>query len=302
MSESILTHEVLPAGADVPRLIHLGALLEELVADAESAHNAYTTRTPRGPVTGIGALDRELGDVLVPGTHILHAGPGAGKTALVLQIAATCGYPSMFVSCEMSPLELLRRHMARVTGTSLSRLKSGELEVPEVLELAQEACAAAPKLAILDATCTFASAEWIRRTAEAVRGDLPHLLIVLDSLHSWADGVPTEADEYARLGAATGSLRTLAGVLNVPILVVAERNRTSMRTGGMSAGAGSRKIEYGAESVWELDRKDDQRIPGGLSEYPVILTISKNRNGSAGMKIELMFHGALQRFGERQQR
>src|SRR5712691_216295 len=57
-----------------PRLLRLGALLTEWQADAEAAHLAYTTGTPRGPITSLPSLDRELGGALAPGVHVLHAG------------------------------------------------------------------------------------------------------------------------------------------------------------------------------------------------------------------------------------
>ncbi len=289
-----------PTDPSVPRLTRLADLLGELEADAAAAHEAYTTGTPRGPVTGLPGLDRELGGALSAGTHVLHAGPGAGKSALALQIAATCGFPALFVTCEMSPLELLRRHTARVTGTFLGRLKSGELGPLEAVALARVAAEKTPQLAILDATRAFVSADQIHELALVVRGDAGRVLVVIDSLHSWSEGVAAATggvDEYARLGAALACLGTLARVLDSPVLFIAERNRAGMKPGGLSAGAGHRKIEYGCESLWELDR-DENAAAGPAGEADVTLKIAKNRNGTPGKKVALRFHGALQRFRE----
>ena len=85
--------------------------------------------------------------------------------------------------------------------------------------------------------------------------------------------------------------------LTCPILAVAERNRASMQSGGISAGAGSRKLEYTPESVWDLQR-DPDAAPDAQGEVPVTLRLVKNRNGAAGRKIPLRFHGGLQRFRE----
>ena len=285
-----------PPDPSAPRLMRFADLLGELEADAVAAHEAYTTGTPRGPVTGLPGLDRELGGALSAGTHVLHAGPGAGKSALALQIAATCGFPALFVTCEMSALELLRRHTARVTGTFLGRLKSGELGPLEAVALARVAAEKAPLLALADATRAFASAAWLQDIAAAVRGDARKVLIVVDSLHSWSGAMGGDADEYTRLGGALGALRGLAGILDSPVLIISERNRAGMK-GGMSAGAGHRGIEYGAESLWELDR-DEGAAAGPAGEIDVTLKIAKNRSGSPGKKIALRFHGALQRFRE----
>ena len=41
-----------------------------------------------------------------------------------------------------------------------------------------------------------------------------------------------------------------------------------------------------------------EKPPDAGGEVPVFLTVSKNRNGTAGRKVPLMFHGALQEFRE----
>ncbi len=290
------TRESPTADPSAPRLTRFADLLGEFAADAEAAHDAYVNGTPRGPITGLKTLDRELGGALASGTHVLHAGPGAGKSALALQVAAECGFPSLFATAEMAPLELLRRHTARVTSTYLGRLKSGELGPLEAVALARVAAEKAPHLAILDATRAFVTADQLHELALAVRGDARRVLVVVDSLHSWSGGMAGDADEYSRLGSALGALRMLAGVLDSPVLIVSERNRAGMK-GGMSAGAGHRGIEYGAESLWELDRGEDTPA-GPAGEVDVTLKIAKNRNGTPGKKVALRFHGALQRFRE----
>jgi replicative DNA helicase len=289
-----------PPGVDAPRtprLARLGDLRDDWRDFAQAAHDAFTTGAKRGPVTGLPSLDRELGNVLEPGTHILHGQPGTGKTALALQIASECGFPSLYVTAEMALLELLRRITARVTGTFLGRLKSGELAPADSLALVERTIAAVPYLAIADATLAYASPDWILAAAEKIKGDAPHILIVVDSVHSWSEANPDPYSEYDTLNAALSHLRTIAARLCCPVLGVAERNRDSMKKGGQSAAAGSRKFEYGASSVIDLTREEDAREDAtGL--IPVTLKLAKNRNGAAGKSIPLKFHGACQRFRE----
>jgi replicative DNA helicase len=275
--------------------MRLGDLIGALRDDAAAAYEARQTGRPRGPVTRIPMLDDALGGALQPGLHVLHASPGAGKTALALQIAATCGFPALFVACEMAPLELLRRITARVTETYLGRLKSGEYDPSKVVRLAQTACEAVPDLALMDATIVRATADHILMVARALRGDHRSVLVVVDSLHSWSSAAFSEGEEYARLAVGLSDLRGVAQQLGAPVLVIAERNRASMQKGGLSAGAGHRGIEFGAESVWSLNRDEDDRA-GPLGDVPVKVKVEKNRNGVAGRSINLSFYGATQKF------
>ncbi len=125
--------------------------------------------------------------------------------------------------------------------------------------------------------------------------DNSHRLIIIDSLHSWAEAAFPDLTEYESLNAGLSFLREIAGRLDCPVLAVAERNRASMSSGGLSAGAGSRKIEYGASSVIDLDL-DKDAIENANGEKAMTFRLAKNRNGSPTRPKVLMFHGAFQRF------
>ena len=281
-----------------PQLCRMADLLGAWDADAQAAHQARLDGTPRGPLTGLPDLDRALGGCWGPGVHIMHGQPGAGKSAFALQVAAQCACPCLYLTCEMAPLELLRRLTARATGTFLGRLKSGELKPSDSLDLARHGAASAPQLALIDGTRAYAAPTYLRECAHIVRGDAKHLLIIVDSLHSWAESAPAMgATEYDTLNIALLSLKRLASELNCPILAIAERNRGSMQGGGLSAGAGSRKIEYGAETVLDLERGEGAR-EDMAGEVEVKAKFCKNRHGAAGKSVALKFHGALQRFQE----
>lgn len=294
------------APAQRPRLCLLSDLLDEWQSEAEAAHEARVSQTLRGPITGFKKLDEDLGGCLSPGLHIVHGQPGTGKTAWALQVAAQCGFPCLYVTCEMAPLELLRRHTARVTKTYLGRLKSGEIGPRESLELAQRAVMAAPYLALVDATRAGAETAFLSQGVEAVRlraqengADSRHVLLVVDSLHSWAEGVAAsgrvgEGSEYEILNAALLGLRGLSHSAHCPIVAISERNREAMKSGGLSAGAGTRKLEYGAESVLDLSRVDEREDAG--SAVGVTARLVKNRSGASGKETRFSFHGATQTF------
>ena len=250
-----------PGALAAPRLMQLSQLLGEWEADAQAAFDARVNGIARGPITGLVKLDAFLGGLLSPGLHIVHGSAGVGKTAFALQVATSCGCPALYVTCEMRPLELFGSITARVTNTFLGRLKSGELAPADSLALARQACATAPGLALADATQAFAEVNWLQTAAQAARGEARHVLLVVDSLHSWSEGASDVLTEYDALNAAIAALRALAGTLGCPVLAIAERNRMSMKTGGLSASAGSRKFEYGAETVIGLAAEQSKTAP-----------------------------------------
>lgn len=287
----------MPSDTPPARLLRLSELADELRQDATAAYEAAQSNRPRGPVTGIPDLDQQLGGRLAPGLSILHGGPGIGKTAFGLQVAGQCQFPALYVSCEMSCLELVRRVIARVTGTALDHMRAGLIRPELMMEKFTAAAAACPNLALLDATQAFVGPELLDAAARKVRGDSPHVLVVMDSIHSWTDSLPGDIEEYVALGSALGALRTLARRLDCPILGIAERNRSSMKTGGLHASAGNRKFEYSGEAVIELDEAKDATRTGS-GEIPVDLKLSKNRNGARGKTVNLLWHDNYQRFRE----
>jgi replicative DNA helicase len=285
------------AVADKPQLLRLDQLLDALEADAGAAHAARASGHPRGPVTGLGSVDRELGGFLQPGLHVLHSNTGVGKTAFAWQMATTARHPCLYVSCEMAPLELLRRLIARATDTHLGKLKSGELDAAESRRLAERAIAtAAGGCYLVDATTAHAPGDYLLEVATIAKDQGGHLLIVVDSVHSWIESSPDMLSEYDALNAGLVALRQLAHALACPVLTLAERSRAAMKDGGVNAAAGSRRFEYGAESVISLDRKG--AIDSTNGAVPIELVLDKNRHGASGRKIKLHFLGAVQRFEE----
>jgi replicative DNA helicase len=283
-----------------PKLVRLGDLLEEGLAEATARHEAYTTGSPLGPkVTLSDKLGRELCGALPVGLTVLHGPPGSAKTALANQLAAEAGCPALVVTCEMSPLELLRRHAARITRTYLSKFRTGQLPPSEWLALMRRTAAASPQLHMLDGTKAPVLFGYLREVAETVKGTAPHFLVVVDSAHSWVRGSGSleAASEYEATSEALRALQQLTAELSCAVLVVAEQNRASRGSERQEASAGTRVFEYAAEVVIALSR-DPDAAPDVNGEIPITATLAKNRLGTAGTRVDFAFNGGFMAFRE----
>jgi len=292
------------------------ALVSDLVADllfeeAASRDARAAGRVP-GPRTGFEALDREVGGFLAPGVHTLLAAPGAGKTALCLQIAARCGCPALYVSAEMRRVELLRRLIARETGEFLGKLRGGQLDGERLRLLACRAAAQTPQLALFDAQEAAmlpggagASPNAIAARAVALkeRFESEHLLVVIDSVTEWAplalggEALGGASSEYALAEAAVNGLKNLASVLRCPVIAIAHRHRAAQGAGAdrLHGAKGTGRFEYVSESVWDLER-DLKNRPNQNECSFVDLTLLKNRYGAVGTTVRFCFEGRVQKF------
>jgi len=263
-------------------------------AERQEAAAAKREGRRRGPTTGIRQLDSALGGYLAPGLYVIHGAAGAGKSALANQIAGSCDCPAQFVTTEMAPLELLRRHVARLGSMARGVLLSGNLAEEREEDLLLGALGFLSQLHYTDAVTEPALVPVVMANQIEVQWDSEFSLLVIDSIHTWAESIaqPGMGGEYEQLGSAMQKLREVSAKLNIPILMVAERNRMSMKVGSVSASAGSRKLEYGPDVVMGLDVDEEQSTP---DTKQVSLKIYKNRMGPSGLTIPLVFQADVMR-------
>lgn len=287
-------------------------LVADLLAEELGARQARMSGLAPGPLTSFEPLDRELGGFLAPGVHTVLAAPGAGKTALCLQIAARCGCPTLYVSAEMRRVELMRRLIARETGEYLGKLRGGALETDRLVALARRTAAQTPQMALFDAQEAAANPEGGGATVSALAAragalkahfQSDHILVVIDSVTEWAplatmnDHSNAGAGEYALAEVAVNGLKNLASVLRCPVLAIAHRHRAAQSKDAdrLHGAKGTGRYEYISESVWDMERDQKNRPPGGESSY-IDLTLLKNRYGAVGGTFRFCFEGRIQKF------
>lgn len=287
----------------LPSLLPPDSQIGMYLAEADVVKRYRASGEPLGPTTGsFKGLTTSIGGYTPPGLFIVHGQPGVGKTAFCAQISAEAGFPAIYVTTEMLPLEMVRRHLARELGIPRDQLLTGDAEAEERIALSGSLDAQTQPWYLVDGCDVAVPVEWLADQVDELkrRYNTPHALVVVDSLQSWAmTSLTGVSSEYEQLNRAMQELRALALDRRIPVWVISERNRQSMQSGGMNAAAGTRRIEYGADlmlSLAQAPRNHDAADPHG--EVTVEVHIVKNRFGPAGYAILMGFQGNQMRFRE----
>lgn len=248
--------------------------------DLVDAIEAYRARraSPR-VTTGLARLDRLLGG-LDPGLHLLMGSPGAGKTALALQIAqhlATSGREVRYLSAEMSPGVIAHR-IALSAGVALDDL--ARLRLPTIL-----------------------SGPWSVMDLAIMARDEKLDAIIIDSFHAAASNHSGQSaellSEYDLFSAWSSSLSMIGVETGVAILAIAHRNRSSnTKSGeaGLHAAKGTGSLEYLAETVIDISSTRDE-VLSKKRERAIKVNVEKNRQGATG-SVDIRFDTWRQTFSE----
>jgi replicative DNA helicase len=278
-----------------------GPILDKLVAAIEDA-TGTATDTLNGLTTGYPDWDR-LGPGLLPGgLYVLAGRPGMGKTSLALDltrhVAVDLQKPVGVFSLEMRAGELGLKLTATESNLAARYLRVGHLSGNQwrALYAAVRHLAAAPLY--LDDTPGLllrdleARAWWLK----AQHPDLA--LLVVDYLQLVTAGIRVE-NRRLEIAHITRRLKTLAGELNLAILVLSQLNRELTRRSDPRPQLGdlaeSGAIEQDADQVAFIHRPELYN-PGddALRGHAEIL-IAKHRHGATGT-VPLAWHGATTTF------
>ena len=232
-------------------------------------------------------LDHLLGGgMLVEGMYILAARPGMGKTTMAINIADRVARtdPVLFVTLEMSDVQLVAKRLSRDTGIPTNRLLMGRLTEGEEGKVAQ----AATKLSSLPMSINRAPAATVADVGILARSVPGLRLIVVD--HIGLIRPARRAPRYEYMTEISGDLKALARTLKVPILVLCQLNRESQTRQDhrpqLSDLRDTGAIEQDADGVIFLHREDYYADKSTLDyDAPSMMEVivEKNRHGSTGV-------------------
>jgi KaiC/GvpD/RAD55 family RecA-like ATPase len=276
----------------------LRAMSERDTGGSAAAPDAYDVATQFQKVVDGGVrsvpfrvpgLDSATGGMERQTLTILAARPSVGKTALGWQVAQSVAYAgkrALFISLEMSSVNLWGRAACPKVGTTWRDVRAGKLNEEARVRLVDESFALAlqfeDRLKIIDTPQTTGSI-W-----QAVSEYRPELLVV-DHLRLVKD---QNQSEVKRLGEISQRLKDIAKSFNCAVLLLAQLNRQSEtrqeKRPILADLRDSGEIEENGDLILMMHREE----PQGERKPEKSLTevwVRKFRDGPRDVLIKLLF-------------
>jgi replicative DNA helicase len=258
-----------------------------------------------GVETGFTDLDQLTGGLHESELIILAARPSMGKTALAANIAEHVAInaktTTLFVSLEMSRLELADRMLCSYAKVNGHKLRNGTISNQERRELVQKAAEMSESPLFIDDTPSRTMTE-IGATARRLKRKDKLGLVVIDYLQLIEpdNHKDPRQEQVARIARR---LKGLARELKIPILCLAQLNRQAEVTKDnrprLSHLRESGAIEQDADVVMFVHREEYYHSPQEVEERGLQgqaeIIIAKQRNGPTG-DIKLTWQKDFTRF------
>jgi len=232
-----------------------------------------------GMPTGFDKLNSLTGGFRPGELVIVAARPGVGKSVFGAQVLLASPYePCALVTLEMSAVEILSRMVASQSGTSLGQIRDGSFESKYDSEKAFAAIEALQGSSILFEDCPHITITALRSKLRRLHQKNGIRIAIVDYLQL-VSGVDSR-NRVQELGQISRGLKSLAKELKIPIVALAQLNRSAAEDEpGLHHLRDSGEIEQDADIVILLHRppaSDDQKK---THTFPTLIKIAKQRNG-----------------------
>ena len=258
-----------------------------------------------GISTGFVDLDAITGGLHKSELIILAARPSMGKTALASNIAENASIdrrvPTLFMSLEMSRLELADRMLCSYSKVNGHKIRNGTLDKSDRQQLVKKAADMSLAPLFVDDSPTRSMTE-IAATARRLKRKKDLGLLIVDYLQL-IEPDNQEETRQEQVAKIARRLKGLARELSIPILCLAQLNRQAETSKDnrprLSHLRESGAIEQDADVVMFVHREEYYRGPAEIAdkglEGKADVILSKQRNGPTG-EVKLLWQKDYTRF------
>lgn len=281
------------SAASRPSETGLASALEQVIETAQNGQRLALE-------TGWRDLDDLLGGGLYPGQLVVvGARPGVGKTIMLenigTHIARMPDCEALFVSLEMTQVELVTRTLAWTATVPLNALRSGGAELTE--QHWEKIARAQQKITDTHMTVVDASDQTVRgirmearRAAMVARRSGRRLAVICVDYAGLITGSNPRQDERQVINEASRELKKLAKELHCTVVLAAQLNRKGVDRKNpqplLTDLKESGSLEQDADVVMLLHEVEVESEPGGpmLKTGDVQVLVPKQRNGPTGVR------------------
>lgn len=247
-----------------------------------------------GVPTGFERLDHMTCGLQPADLIIVAARPGLGKTSFCLDIATHAAINFEFnvgiFSLEMTKEQLMLRLLAASAKVNYSDIRSGYISEDDLKKLVKTADTFGKAKIYIDDTPAISVLE-LRAKARRQKKDKGLDLIIVDYLQLMRGTGVSETRER-EIAEISGSLKSLAKELNLPVIAVSQLSRqTETRSDRRPQLADLREsgaLEQDADVVVFIHRADAYRKSADERDGIAEIIIGKQRNGPTGV-VKLRF-------------
>ncbi len=248
-------------------------------------------------------------DAMTGGFHegeliILAARPSMGKTAFAMNIAENISMssrvPALFVSLEMSGIELADRMLCSLARVNGHKLRAGDITAEERARLVQKANEISQAPFYVDDSPSRTVSEIAAGARRIVRRDGSLGLIVIDYLQLIEPDNPRDPRQE-QVAKIARRLKGMAREIKVPVLCLSQLNRQAEEGKDhrprLSHLRESGAIEQDADVVMFVHREEYYQRGEEREQYAgqAEIIIAKQRNGPVG-EVELTWEKQYTRF------
>jgi replicative DNA helicase len=244
-----------------------------------------------GVSTGFSKLDEQTGGMRNSELIVLAARPSMGKTAFALNIAENVAFgqnmPTLFVSLEMSAIELAERLLCSVARVSGHRLRQGSISEEDRERLAEKSGEISRAPLFIDDSPGRTVTEIAAAARRIKRREGRLGLIVIDYLQLIEPDNPKDSRQE-QVSRMTRRLKGMAREIEVPIVCLAQLNRqTEMAKDNIPRLSHLREsgaIEQDADVVMFVHREEYYHRGEDAKQFEgkAQIIVAKQRNGPIG--------------------
>lgn len=257
-----------------------------------------------GVETGLTELDHLTGGLHNSELTILAARPSMGKTALAMNIAEhvvlKLKSPCLFVSLEMSSIELADRMLCSVAEVNSARLRNGTISKEDRKRLVETATELSDAPLYVDDSPSRTVSEIAAAARRIKRRQNGLALIVIDYLQLIEPDNPADPRQE-QVAKMARRLKGMAREIGVPVMCLAQLNRqaevSKENRPRLSHLRESGAIEQDADVVMFVHREEYYRSGEEREQFAgqAEVIVAKQRNGPIG-EIELVWRKEFTRF------